>query len=133
MRTLCDDRPLKEENSCTQLTTGGDVLEYAETSSSPASSLLETKIIIKSVISDAHKGSRFMTAYSKDYFLQSKLLESEYLLIHGTYFLKDIREKYAIDSLVAPDGYVYCKIVKVMYDLKQAVKLARDQLIENLQ
>ena len=98
----------------------------------PAASLLETKIVINSVISDAHKGARFMTADLKDYFLQSTLLEPEYLRIRGKYFLKDIREKYAIGSLVVLDRYVYCKIVNGMYGLKQAVKLARDQLIENL-
>ena len=65
---VCDYRSLKEEKYRTQLMIGGDVLEYAEKSSSPAASLLETKIIINSVISDTHKGARFMTSDLKDYF-----------------------------------------------------------------
>ena len=60
------------------------------------------------------------------------LQDAEYMRIHGKYFLKDIREKYNIYSIISPDGYVYCKIKRGMYGLKQAACLARDQLIENL-
>ena len=52
--------------------------------------------------------------------------------IHGKYFLDDIREQYDITSIIAPDGYVYCKIKRGMYRLKKAARLARDELIENL-
>ena len=52
--------------------------------------------------------------------------------VHGKYFLKNIRKKYDIDSITSPDGYLYCKIKRGMYGLKQAARLARDQLIENL-
>ena len=49
-----------EGKYCTRLTIGGDVLEYAENSSSSVASLPETKIIINSIILDAHKGARFI-------------------------------------------------------------------------
>ena len=52
--------------------------------------------------------------------------------IQGKYFLEDIRAQYDIDNIVADDGYVYCRINRGMYGLKQAAKLARDQLIDNL-
>ena len=56
----------------------------------------------------------------------------EYLRIHGKYFLNEIREKYNIQEIVAPDGYMYCKIKRGMYGLKQVAHLARYQLVKHL-
>ena len=47
---------------------GGDRLDYFDDSGSPAASLLETKILINSTISDADKGAKFMSADLKDFF-----------------------------------------------------------------
>ena len=62
-------------------------------------------------------------------FLQLILDDPEYLRIHNKYFLEDIRKKYNIKAIIAPDSYVYCKIKRVICGLKQAARLARDQLI----
>jgi hypothetical protein len=107
---VCDHRPLKTEKHRVRLTLGGDVLECLGDSSSPAASVIESKLIFNSVVSDSHRGAKFMSLDIKDYFLQSMLQEAEYMRIHGKYFLKDIREKYDIDNIISPDGYVYCKI-----------------------
>ena len=66
------------------------MLDYFGDASSPAASLLETKLLINSVISDAHRGAQFCTLDVKDFFLQSLLEEPEYLRIHQKYFLPDI-------------------------------------------
>ena len=115
-----------------RLTVGGDRLVYAGDPYSSAASLIETKLLLNSVISDAKHGARFMTLDLKDHFLQSTLPDAEYIRIHSKYFFEDVRLKYNIDSLVAPDGYVYCKLKRGMYGLKQAAKLARDNLIMHL-
>ena len=128
----CDYRPDKEEKFRVRLTLGGDVLEYYGDVSSPAASLLETKILINSVVSDMHQGARFLTLDIKDFFLQSILNDPEYIRIHQKYFLPDIRQQYNINSLIHIDDYVYCKLQRGMYGLKQAARLARDQLIKNL-
>ena len=96
---------LKEEKYRTRLTIGSDLLEYLEHFSSPAASLLKSKLRINIVVSDTHLEIGFMTADLKDYFLQSLLLEPEYLRIHGKYFSPNIREKYNIGKLIASDGY----------------------------
>ena len=100
------------------MTIGGDVLDYHNNASSPAASLLEAKLLLNSVISDTDKGARFMTADLQDFFLQSFLDDPEYIRIHGKYFLEDIIQKYDIDNSIAPDDYIYCKILRVMYGLK---------------
>ena len=125
MNIVCDIRPTKTEKFRVRLTIWEDVLEYLGDSSFPAISLLESKLIINSTISDA-------TIDIKDYFLQSDLPEPEYLYIHSKYFFKDIGDKYIIDGLIATDEFVYCKMKKELYGLKQAARLAHDKLVKNL-
>jgi len=132
VNTVCNYRPHKDETHQVRLTVGGDVLPYDEDSASPAASLLETKLLINSTISDASIGAKFMTLDIKDFFLQTVMDRPEYMRIHSKYFLQDMRDKYNIDSIIAPDGYVYCKIKRGMYGLKQAARLAYDKLLQNL-
>ena len=129
---VCDYRPGKDDPYRTRLTIGGDKLDYYGNASSPAASLLETKLIINSVISDSSKGARFASLDIKDHFLQSLLPDAEYMKIHSKYFFEDIKSQYDIDTLIDTDGYVYCKIVKGMYGLKQAAKLGRETIINAL-
>ena len=129
---ICDFRPLKSEPYRVRLTVGGDRLPYDNDAGSPAAALLETKLVINSTISDAKKGARFMGADLKDYFLASPMPENEYMRIHSKYFPDDINQHYNIAALVAPDGYVYVRIKKGMYGLKQAALLAYTHLINQL-
>ena len=68
----------------------------------------------------------------KDFSLQPIFRDAEYLRIYSRYFLQDIRTKYNIGELIAPNGYVYCKIKREICGLEHAAKLVRDQLIKNL-
>ena len=129
---VCDYRPLNTEKHRVRLTVGGDKLDYENDASSPAATLLDTKLILNSTISDACRGARFATIDIKDFFLQSTLPSAEYMRIHSKYFTEDIKSKYNINNLQYDDGYVYCKIQKGMYGLKQAARLAYEQLVKNL-
>ena len=111
---------------------GGDKLSYDEDLGSLAASLLETKLIINSVISDAAKGARFMGLDLKDFFLATLMTHPEYMRIHCKHFPEDIVKQYKIDDLVNKDDYVYVKIKKGMYSLKQAAILAYENLVWNL-
>ena len=117
---ICDFRPLKSELYSVRfrLTVGGDCLEYTSDAASPAASLIETKVLLNSIISQSAKGCRFMTLGIKDFFLQTEMDESEYMRIHKKYFMPDIKTKYNIQDIIAKDGYVYCQIKKGMYGLK---------------
>ena len=102
--------PNKSEQHTARMTVGGDRLIYPDDATSPAASILETKLLLNRTISDADKGERFMTIDIKDFFLKTKMERPEYIRIHGKYSLGDMRKQYNIDNLVAADGYVYCKI-----------------------
>ena len=53
---------------------------------------------------------------------------AEYMKISYNIFPQDICDKYNLKQLVNADGYVYIKIKKGMYGLKQAAILAYKQL-----
>ena len=130
---ICNKRPLKEESMRVRITVGGDRLDYNYDAGSPAASILETKLTINSVISDANQGARFMGADLKDFFLASPMKEPEYMRIHSRFFPPDVRKQYNIDSLIASDNYVYIRIKKGMYGLIQAATLAYKNLKKNLE
>ena len=74
-----------------RLTVGGDRLTYTDDVSSPTASLLETKLLLNSTISDAYKGAQFMTLDIKDFFLQTLMERPEYMRIHSKYFSQDMK------------------------------------------
>ena len=129
---VCAYRPLKSEPYRIRLVVGGDKLTYDEDPGSPAASLLETKLLVNSIISDAHEGARFMSCDLKDFFLATPMKSAEYMKIKWKYLPQDIRDKYNLQEKLAADGYVYVKIKKGMYGLKQAAILAYDLLVKNL-
>ena len=51
-----------------RLTLVGDVLDYDGNASSPVVCLLEAKLLLNSFISDADKGTMFMSAELKSFF-----------------------------------------------------------------
>ena len=55
---VCDYIPYEQEKYRVRLTFGEDRLTYNNDVSSPAASLLETKLLLKSTIFDASKGAR---------------------------------------------------------------------------
>ena len=64
---VCDHRPLKTEKYRIRLVAGGDKLEYDGDPGAPAASLIETKLMINSVISDAKHGAKFLSCDLKDF------------------------------------------------------------------
>ena len=129
---VCDIKLHKQERYRVRLVVGGDKLECEYDTGAPAASLFDTKILCNSIISDAHKGARFANADIKDFFLMSYMEEPEFMRIAFKYFPADIIVKYNLQEKMAHDGYIYIKIKRGMYGLKQAAILAHQQLIANL-
>ena len=129
---ICDYRPLKTEPHQVFLTVGRDELDCSYNAVSPAASLLETKMIFNSTISDEKKGACLFSSDLKDNFLASPMEENEYMRIHARYVLDYIRLQYDIETLIDLDGYVYVSIKKCIYGLKQAAILAYNHLVEQL-
>ena len=84
---VCNYIPLKSDPNRVRLTVGGDKLDYFDDAASPVATLLKTKLLLNSLISDSTKGARFMTIDIKDFFLQTFMKDAEYMRIHSKYFL----------------------------------------------
>ena len=123
-----DYRPLKSESYRCRIVVEGDKLSYYEDASAPTTDLTETKLLLNSVISDAWKGARFCSADLKDFFLASPMERPEYAKVHIKYIPQDIIDQYNLMELVH-NNYVYIKIKRGMYGLKQAALLAYHHLL----
>jgi hypothetical protein len=129
---ILDHRPLKTETHRIRITVGGDRLTYDDDAGSPAANLLETKVLLNSTISDAAKGARFMTADIMDYFLATPMARAEYMKVKYKHIPQDIKDRYQLEHKVTDNDYIYIKIKKGMYGLKQAAILAYDNLQASL-
>jgi hypothetical protein len=67
---------------------------------------LETKILINSIISDAKKGARFLSADIKDYFLATPIARAEYMKVHRRHIPADIQQQYGLDKKMTQDGHI---------------------------
>ena len=61
---------------------GGDKIIHEDEPGSPAASKLKTKILIKSVISDAKQGGKVMSCDLRDFFIATLMEIPEYMKIH---------------------------------------------------
>ena len=68
---VCDIRPHKKETHRVSLVVRGDKLECEFDTGAPAASMTDNFFLCNSIISDAHKGARFLDADLKDFFLMS--------------------------------------------------------------
>jgi len=116
---VCDHRPLKSEPWRVRIEVGGDRISYPDDPTSPACGLLETKIILNSVISDAKRGDRFCTADLKDHFLGSPMQRPEYMKVPFACFPPNIVQRYNVDALKTEDGFIYIRIKKASMALNR--------------
>ena len=125
---ICDHRPLKPEPHRIRLVVGGDKLDCDVDAGAPSTNLVEFKILLNSVISESKQGAKFLSCDIKDFFLSSPMSKPKYMKLKYSIFPQDIIDQYKLSEKVAPDGYIYIKIKKGMYGLKEAAVLAYEQL-----
>ena len=58
-----------------------DLLDYKDDTSSPATNMLETKILFNSVISNSAEGARFISIHLKDMFLMTLTAKPKYMKV----------------------------------------------------
>ena len=102
-------------------------MTYDSDSGSPATDLLEMKLLLNSVISDSNISARFCSMHLKDIFLHTPMHSPELMKLAVKYFLHDIIENYNLNDSVH-NGYIFIKIKRGMYGLKQASVLAYQYL-----
>ena len=90
-------------------------------------------MLFNSTVSDARRGARFMSCDLKYFFLEPPMSRAEYMRIHSKYSPPYIRDRYEIEGLISADGYVYIKIIKVIYALNRAAIIAYNKLIYHME
>ena len=88
---------------------GGDELIYESDAGAPTTDMVETKILINSIISDKSHKARFAIMDLKDMSLHTNMAEPEYMKVHYKYFPQDIHQKCNLQDKVH-DGYIYMNI-----------------------
>ena len=128
---VLDYKPLKADQHQVRITIGGDLLPFEDDAGSPASNILETKVLINSMISDTSKGSRFMGDNISDYFVATPMKKQNICMYDINTFLPT--SKNAITSRIRSQYMdTYTSALKKMYGLKKAAILAYDNLQRNL-
>jgi hypothetical protein len=129
-RIVASIRPQKKETHRTRLTVGGNRLDYPGATSTPTAKLTTAKCVLISTISIPN--ARFMVVDIKDFYLNTPLERYEYMRLPLAMIPDEIIEQYQLRQLATPDGWVYIKIRKGMYGLKQAGILANQRLQKHL-
>lgn len=127
LRIVCAWRPEKDNPRRVRFTVGGDRIIYEGDVSTKTSDLTTVKILFNSVIST--KGAKFGSIDLKDFYLNTPMTPDQYayMRIPVKVIPKDIIELYNLTPLIHKD-HVYVVIKKGMYGLKQAGRIANNQL-----
>jgi hypothetical protein len=123
---VCELKPNKEEKYCTQLTAGGDRINYPEDVGTPTADMTLGKILLNSIIST--KDALCVTLDIKDFYLNMPMKRYKYMCLKLADIPEEIIEEYKLREIVTDDSYVYCEIRKGMYSLPQAGLIAQELL-----
>ena len=130
-RIVPEYRPLKDEPYRTRLTVGGDKLPYYDDTKTDTASLPTIKTHLNSTISTTN--AKYATADIKKFYLaNNKLKYPEYMRIHLSDLPQEIIKQYKLKEIADSKGYVYTRIDKGMYGLKQAGRIAFENLVKHL-
>ena len=110
-RLVVSIRPQKKETHRTQLTVGGNLIEYPDNVSTSTADLTTAKILLNSVVSTPN--AKFIVSDLKDFYLNTEMKRYEYMRMPITLIPKEIIDQYNLLPLVH-DGYIYMEICKGM-------------------
>jgi len=109
-------------------TIGGNHIDYEGDTQAFTAAMQTLKILWNAVVSG---NAKFMTADIKDFYLGTPMAEYEYMRVELKQIPLEVQDKYELQKY-AKDGVVLMEIMKGIYGLPQAGKLAQDRLIAHL-
>ena len=128
-RYVVDYRPEKDEPWRLRITCGGDRLDYYGDTTTHSASMETIKCQLNNIISTP--GSKCATGDISNMYLGSLLPEAEYVRFRLDLIPRAIIEHYKLGDL-ATNGFVYARVNKAWYGLKQAGKIAHDDLVKRM-
>ena len=128
-RYVVDYRPEKDEPWRLRITCGGDKLDYNGDTTTHSASMETIKLQLNDIVSTP--GAKAATGDISNMYLASLLPESEYVKFRLDLIPAAIQSHYDLRAK-AHNGYVYARVNKVWYGLKQSGKIAHDDLVQHL-
>jgi hypothetical protein len=129
-RFVCEERPQKKEVNRTQLTLGGNLIDYPGDVSTRTAEMDTIKILFNSVVSTTD--AKFCSLDITNFYLDTPLDRYEYVRIPINLIPPEIIAEYQIMHMVS-DDHIYAEVRKGMYGLPQAGILANKLLKTRLE
>ena len=122
-------KPDKLEKQRTRLTVGGDRLKCLIDPGTPTADVPTIKLLWNSTLSTP--GAKYMTMDISNFYLGTPMERPEYMRMPLKIIPQEIIDHYNLEK-IATDGWVYQKIVRGMYGLPIAGKIANDLLTKRI-
>ena len=129
-RYVVDYRPEKDEPWRLRITCGGDKLDYVGDTTTHSASMEVIKLQLNSIVSTV--GAKCATGDISNMYLNSDLPEAEYVRFRMDLIPAEYASAHNLYAMVAPDGFIYARVNKAWYGLKQAGRIAHDDLVAHL-
>ena len=128
-KVVCSVRPDKADPHRTRITVGGNRINYPHDVGTPTGSLEIFKLLINSILSTPH--AKFASFDIKNFYLNTPLTRKEYTKINLSDIPAEFVNEYNLTSL-SHNGWIHFEILKGVYGLPQAGRLANDLLRQRL-
>ena len=120
----------KEEKERTRLILGGNLLDFKGNLRAPTASVTTAKCVFNSVV--LTPGARSLLADIKKIYFNNILPDPEFMRILLKIIPEEIIDAYNLTALVDNKGWIYMRIEKGMYGLKQAGIIANQELVKHM-
>jgi hypothetical protein len=130
-KVVCEVREGKDDENCTRITVGGNLICYPGNAGTNTALLELIKLMLNSVIS--RKGARFACIEIKKIYLDMPMEDPEYVHIKITDIPEEFILEYGLDGKDDINGWIYFEICRGCYELPQAGILANNLLREQLE
>ena len=100
------------------MTVGGNLLDFTGNLIAPTASVTTEKCVFNSVVSTP--GARCLLEDIRHFYLKNILTEPEFMRIPLKIIPQEIINNYDLKALVDDQGWIYMRIEKGIYGLKQA-------------
>ncbi len=105
---VCEIREGKDDENCTRITVGGNLICYPGDSGTNTASLELIKLMLNSVI--LRKEARFACIDIKNFYLDTPMNDPEYVRIKITDIPKEFILEYGLAGMEDKNGWIYFEI-----------------------
>jgi Reverse transcriptase (RNA-dependent DNA polymerase) len=130
IRIVAELREQKADPFRVRCTVGGNLINFPGDKSTKVAELVTIKCLINNIISTTN--ARAACIDVKDFYLNNELPTPEYVFFKADTIPESFLSQYAHKIVTTPDGRIYAKVLKGMYGLPQAGKVASDALLPRL-